>query len=51
MEKQRFILISDRVRHNAVSAVMRAPENFTVTVAPANRSNDGYSDFRVESRP
>jgi hypothetical protein len=47
MEKQRFILISDRVRHNAVSAVMRAPENFTVTVAPANRSNDQNAKFHA----
>ena len=47
MEKQRFILITDRVRNNAVAAVLRAPEGFTVAVAPANRSLDQNAFFHA----
>lgn len=40
IDRQRFILINDRVRHNAVAALMQAPPGFTVAIAPATRSLD-----------
>lgn len=39
-DRQRYILVNDRVRMNAVEAVRSAPEGFTVTIAPRNRSLD-----------
>jgi hypothetical protein len=44
MDKKRFILINDRVRHNAVNAVISAPADYTVTVAPKTRSTN-QNDF------
>lgn len=39
-DRQRYILVNDRVRANAVNAVRGAPEGFAVTIAPRNRSLD-----------
>lgn len=39
-DKQRFILISPRVRSNAILAVKEARDGYTVTVAPPTRSLD-----------
>jgi hypothetical protein len=36
----RFVLISPRVRQNAVNAILEAPEGYTVTVAEPKRSLD-----------
>ncbi len=40
MERQRYILVNERVRQNAVAALMKAPDGFTVAIAPATRSLD-----------
>lgn len=37
---QRFILISDRVRDNALAAVRMAPDGFSVSVSEPKRSSD-----------
>lgn len=39
-DRKTFILVNDRVRHNAVSAVMLAPPDHVVTVAARTRSLD-----------
>lgn len=36
----RFVLISPRVRQNAVNAILEAPEGYTVTIAEPKRSLD-----------
>lgn len=36
----RFILINDRVRRNAMQAIAEAPDNFIVTITEAKRSTD-----------
>jgi hypothetical protein len=46
-EKRRFLLISDQVRHNAITAVMRADEGSAVTVGPATRSLDQNAKFHA----
>lgn len=38
-ERQRFILISDQVRNNAVSALLRAPRGYAVTITEPKRSD------------
>jgi hypothetical protein len=43
MDKQTFILISDRVRDNALSAVRDAPDGWRVKVEPPLRSGDQNS--------
>jgi hypothetical protein len=43
MDKQTFILISDRVRDNALSAVRDAPDGWRVKVEPPLRSTDQNS--------
>lgn len=45
MDRQRFILINDRVRNNAMAALMKAPEGYSVTVAPKSRSLDQNAFF------
>lgn len=45
--RQRFILINDNVRHNALSAIQRADAGSTVTVGPANRSLDQNAKFHA----
>ncbi|MXN51864.1 recombinase [Shinella sp. AETb1-6] len=47
MEKQRFILINDRVRRNAVDAVIRAAAGSAVTVGAATRSLDQNAKFHA----
>lgn len=39
-DKQTFVLISDRVRFNALNAIRAAPDNHVVTVSPPKRSLD-----------
>lgn len=46
-DRQHFTLISDRVRHNAVQAIMEAPEGSRITIAPKSRSNDQNSMFHA----
>jgi hypothetical protein len=46
-ESKRFILISDRIRQNAVAAVLGAPEGHTVAVKPPNRSLDQNAHFHA----
>lgn len=45
--KRRFILISPRVRSNAMQALLAAPEGHTVTFAPATRSLDQNAKFHA----
>lgn len=47
MEKQRFILINDKVRRNAVDAVIRAAAGSAVTVGAATRSLDQNAKFHA----
>lgn len=42
-DKQTFILISDRVRENAIEAIRSAPPNYRVKVEPALRTSDQNS--------
>lgn len=44
---QRFILISDRVRDNALTAVRLAPNRFSVTISEPKRSNDQNGMFHA----
>ena len=44
---QRFILISDQVRANALAAVRQLPDNWVVTVAEPKRSNDQNAKFHA----
>ena len=39
-DKKTFVLISDRVRHNAMAALMSAPAGYSVRIAPKTRSVD-----------
>jgi hypothetical protein len=43
----RFILINDHVRRNALAAVSAAPVGFTVAVAEPKRSNDQSAKFHA----
>lgn len=47
MEKQRFILINDRVHRNAVDAVIKASAGSAVTIGPAARSLDQNAKFHA----
>lgn len=47
MERKRFCLISDRVRHNAVAAVMAASQGAAVSIGPATRSLDQNAKFHA----
>jgi hypothetical protein len=44
-DRQRFILINDRVRNNAMAALMKAPEGYSATIAPKSRSLDQNAFF------
>jgi len=44
---QRFVLINDRVRHNAKEAVRRAPPGFTVSISEPKRSVDQNAKFHA----
>ncbi|MDK4720090.1 recombination protein NinB [Rhizobium sp. CNPSo 3968] len=46
-KKQRFILINDRVRDNAIAALRSAPEGSAVTLGPATRSLDQNAKFHA----
>lgn len=46
-KKQRFILINDRVRENAISALRSAPEGSAMTIGPATRSLDQNAKFHA----
>lgn len=46
-EKQRFILINDRVRDNAIAAVRNAGAGSAVTIGPAARSLDQNAKFHA----
>lgn len=46
-EKQRFILINDNVRHNALAAIKHAEAGSAVTIGPANRSLDQNAKFHA----
>lgn len=39
-DRQTFVLVSPRVRENAISAVRAAPDNYIIKVAPPTRSLD-----------
>jgi len=47
MDKQSFRLINDRVRQNAVQAIMEAPDGYAVTVGEPTRSNDQNAKFHA----
>ncbi|URQ76201.1 MAG: recombination protein NinB [Candidatus Ochrobactrum gambitense] len=47
MEKQRFILVSPRIRQNAVQALFATPDGFTATFAPPTRSVDQNAMFHA----
>ncbi|MGQ3213815.1 MAG: recombination protein NinB [Shinella sp.] len=47
MEKQRFILINENVRRNAVDAVIKAAAGSAITVGPATRSLDQNAKFHA----
>lgn len=44
---QRFILINDRVRNNAIEAVRSAPDRFVVSLSEPTRSNDQNAKFHA----
>lgn len=45
--KQRFIIINETVRHNAVKALMAAEIGSAVTIGPASRSADQNAKFHA----
>lgn len=47
MEKQRFILINEKVRRNAVNAVIQAAEGCSVSVGPVTRSGGQNAFFHA----
>ncbi|GAA4180468.1 recombination protein NinB [Shinella granuli] len=47
MERKRFIIVNERVRRNAVDAILRAPEGSAVAVGPASRSLDQNAKFHA----
>jgi hypothetical protein len=47
MDRQTFILISDRVRHNAMQAVLTAPSDYVVRISPRTRSLDQNAFFHA----
>lgn len=47
MDKQTFILVTDRVRANAHQALDDAPDGYVVTVAEKNRTNDQNAMFHA----
>lgn len=44
-DRKTFILINDRVRSNALAALLAAPDGYVVTVRPATRSVDQNAMF------
>lgn len=47
MMAQRFILINDRVRANAIEEIQAAPEMYVVSLAEPTRSNDQNAKFHA----
>lgn len=47
MEKQTFTLINDKVRRNAVNAVIQAAEGCSVTIGPVSRSGGQNAFFHA----
>lgn len=47
MERDRFVLINDQVRRNAVDAIIRAAAGSAVTIGPATRSLDQNAKFHA----
>lgn len=47
MERKRFIIVNERIRRNAVDAILRAPEGSAVAVGPASRSLDQNAKFHA----
>lgn len=45
--KQTFVLINDRVRQNAIAAIMNADEGSAVSVGPKTRSGDQNAKFHA----
>lgn len=43
----RYILVNERVRQNAIRAIMEAPEGHAVTIAPRTRSLDQNAKFHA----
>lgn len=46
-DRQTFILINDRVRSNAFTALRNAPDGYVVTLAPKTRSSDQNAKFHA----
>lgn len=46
-ERQRFVLINERVKLNAVNAIMAADAGCAVTIGPATRSLDQNAKFHA----
>lgn len=46
-QRQRYIIINDRVRMNALAAVKEAEPGYVVTVSPAKRSRDQNAMFHA----
>lgn len=44
---QRFILISDRIRDNAATALRMAPDGYSITISEPKRSNDQNAKFHA----
>lgn len=44
---QRFILVNDRVRSNALKAIQSAPEGFSVALSEPKRSSDQNAKFHA----
>lgn len=47
MAQQRFILINDRVRRNAIEAIANAPDGHSVSLGPKQRSTDQNAHFHA----
>lgn len=46
-QRQRFTIINDRVRENAIAAIAAADEGSTVAVGPSTRSGDQNAKFHA----
>lgn len=47
MEKKRFILVSSTVRQNALNALLEAPDGFSATFSPPNRTDNQNAMFHA----
>lgn len=46
-DKRTFVLVTDRVRENALQALASAPDRYVVTIAEPTRSNDQNAMFHA----